>query len=67
VNIISLLDFKTYFFHCNINFSIEHNSSIFRGTNIMIQQYRYVMRFVYVLTFSHTYKDIIFAQQAAGN
>ena len=67
MNLISLLNLKTDFFHRHINCFTNYNLSIFRWTNIMIQQNRYVMRFMYVLTFTHTYKGITFTQQAAGN
>ena len=67
MNLISLLYLQTNIFQCLINCFSEHNSTVFRRTHKMVQQYRNIMRFMYVFAFTHTYKDIFFTPQAAGN
>src|SRR5450759_1470284 len=67
VNFISLFYFKTYVLQRFINLFTYHNSPIFGRTYKMIQQYRNIMRFMYVFAFAHTNKDITFTPQAAGN
>jgi len=67
VNLISLFNLKTNFFDCHIHCFTKHHFPVLCWTNKMIQQYRYIMRFMYVFAFAHTYKDISFSQQAAGN
>ena len=66
VNIITLLDFQTYIFYCQINCLTYYHSSILGRTNKMIQQYRYIMRFMYVFAFTHTYKDITLRSKLRG-
>ena len=61
VNLISLLNLKTNFFHRYIDLFTEHNSSIFGRTNKMVQQDRNIMRFMYVFATAHTHKDINYA------
>src|SRR5271157_323648 len=65
--LIPFLYFKTYFLQRLINFLAKYYSPIFCWTHKVIQQYRYIMRFMYVLTLTHTYKVSIFTPRAAGN
>ena len=65
-NLITLRYLKTYIFQTLINCFAENNPAIFRWTDKMIQQYRYIMRFVNVFAFAHTSK-VNFSPQAAGN
>jgi hypothetical protein len=67
VYLISLLNLQTYFLQSLIYCFAEYYSAIFGRTYKMIQQYRNIMRFMNVLAFAHTYKDITFTPQAAGN
>jgi hypothetical protein len=66
VNIVALLNLKTDLLQRLINCFAENNSAVLGWTNKMVQQYRYIMRFMYVFAFAHTYKDIN-TPQAAGN
>ena len=61
MNLISLLNFKTSLFQRLINFLAKNNSPIFCRTHKVIQQYTDIMRFMYVLAFAHTCKDINYA------
>ena len=61
MNLISLLDLQTTLFQRLINFLAKNNSPIFCWTHKVIQQYTDIMRFMYVLAFAHTYKDINYA------
>ena len=67
VNFISLLNFKTCILQRFINLFTYNYSPIFGRTYKMIQQYRNIMRFMNAFAFAHTYKDITFTPQAAGN
>jgi len=67
VNLISLLNLKTYRFQRLINSFTEYHFSIFCRTYKMIQKYTYIMRFMYIFALTHTYKDNILSPQAAGN
>ena len=58
---------QTYFLQSLIYCFAEYHSAIFGRTHKMIQQYRNIMRFMNVFVFAHTYKDITFTPQAAGN
>ena len=66
MNLISLLDFQTNILQRFVNSFAQHNLSILRRTNKMVQQYRNIVRFVYVFACAHTqrYKRTL---QAAGN
>ncbi len=65
-NLISLLNFKAYSLHRLINCLTENNPTIFGWTHKMIQKYRYIMRFMYVFAFTHTYKSKIYTPQSGG-
>jgi len=67
MNLISLLNLNTYFLQRLIYCFAEYHSAIFGWTYKMIQQYRNIMRFMNVFVFAHTYKDITFMPQAAGD
>jgi len=67
MDFISLFDLQTNLFQRLINCLIEHNSTIFGRTYEMIQQYRNIMRLMYIFAFAHTSKVKIFTPQAAGN
>jgi len=66
MNLIAFRYFKTDIFQTLINCFAEYNPAIFRWTDKMIQQYRYIMRLVNVFAFAHTLK-VNFSPQAAGN
>ena len=61
VNFIPLLNFKTDGFHRHINSFAKNHSSILSWTNKMVQEYRNIVRFMYVFAFAHTHKDIKYA------
>ena len=61
VNLIAFFNLKTNFFHRYINRFTEDNPSILCRTNKMIQEYRNIVRFMYVLATAHTHKDINYA------
>jgi hypothetical protein len=64
---ISFFNLQTNILQGLINRFAEYNSSVLRWTNKMVQQNRYIVRLVYIFAFGHSYKDIVSAQQAAGN
>ena len=61
VHFISFLNLKTNFLHRYIYRSTEYNPSILCRTNKMAQEYRNIMRFMYVPAIAHTHKDINYA------
>ena len=65
-NLVSFRYLKTDIFQTLIHCFAENNPAIFRWTDKMIQQYRYIMRPVNVFAFAHTLK-VNFSPQAAGN
>jgi hypothetical protein len=67
VNFISLLYFKICVLQRFINLFTYHHSPIIGRTYKMTQQYRNIMRFMYVFAFAHIYNDLPFAPQTAGN
>lgn len=67
MNIVSFLDLKTHFLQRFIDCFAKNHSLILSWTNKMIQQYTYVVKHMYVFAFAHTYKDMIFTPQGAGN
>ena len=67
MNLVSFFNFQTNRLQCLINCFAEHYFTIFGRAYKMIQQYRYIVRFMYVFAFTHTYKVKIFTPQAAGN
>src|ERR1035438_6765647 len=66
MNIIPFLNFQTHVFQSLINCFTEDHPTIFGRTNKMVQQYRYIMRFMYVFAFAHTYKVKIITPQSGG-
>ena len=59
MNFIPLFNLQTNLFQRLINDLTEHNPTIFCRTHKMVQQYRYIVRLVYVFAFGHAYKDIV--------
>ena len=55
--LVSLLLLHTNLFNRQIYFLAKYNASILGWTNKMIQQYPYIIRFMYILAFAHPYKD----------
>src|SRR4030042_6665456 len=61
MNLISLLKLQTDFFQSHIYCLVKHYSSILCRTNKMIQEYRNIVRFMYIFALAHIYKDINYA------
>jgi len=61
MNLVPLFILQTNIFQCHVYNLTHYYSSVLRWTNIMVQQYRNIMRFMYVFALAHTYKDIKYA------
>ena len=66
MNIITLFNLQTYVFQRFIYCLTKYYSPVLCWTNKMVQQHRYIVRFVYIFAFGHAYKDIVFAPQSGG-